>query len=120
MNRIYTRTGDKGMTAIHRYTAAEEIYDRANVKSDFVGPTTGKILLRRKRQCHQNPDMDNSYHKSASDGNAERSETQMKYFRTGNNGQNHCRRTWDTTKVCVEGFWNMQILQNLSRCPAAG
>ena len=36
--------------AIHGYTAAEEIYDRANVKSDFVGPTTGKILLRRKRQ----------------------------------------------------------------------
>ena len=49
MNRIYTRTGDKGMTAIHGYTAAEEIYDRANVKSDFVGPTTGKILLSLSR-----------------------------------------------------------------------
>lgn len=49
MNRIYTRTGDKGMTAIHRYTAAEEIYDRSNVKSDFVGPTTGKILQNLSR-----------------------------------------------------------------------
>ena len=47
------------------------------------------VLLRRKRQCHQNPDMDNPHRQPSTDGAEETHQTQLELLGIGNNGQNH-------------------------------
>ena len=46
-------------------------------------------FLRRKRQCHQNPDMDNPHRQPSTDGAEETHQTQLELLGIGNNGQNH-------------------------------
>ena len=48
-----------------------------------------EILLWRKRQRHQNPDMGDVDCKPAADGDAERSYAEMEFFRAGHNGTDY-------------------------------
>ena len=48
-----------------------------------------RYFLRRKRQCHQNPDMDNPHRQPSTDGAEETHQTQLELLGIGNNGQNH-------------------------------
>ena len=63
--------------------------NRAAVQADET-ELSPSILLWRKRQCHQDPNLGDSYRKAAADdGNVERAEVSEEFLRTGNNGQNY-------------------------------
>lgn len=66
----------------------ETLGDRAVVQADKA-ELPPSVLLRRKRQCHQNPDMDNPHRQPSTDGAEETHQTQLELLGIGNNGQNH-------------------------------
>lgn len=62
--------------------------NRATIQTDET-ELSPQILLWRKRQCHQDPNLGNAYHKPAAYGDAERVKTSMELLWTCYYGQNY-------------------------------